>query len=169
MEDAIEKEKEELGDWAYGIPSRKARLIKEYSSQVQGYDVNKVLTGHVLERITTDDAGAFGTAMLYFDWKVGRPEEAVKQKNIVFRRFDWEIDQAETPEVIKKFITGVKDRLTAIEFSSAEKVGKAREIWEEGVLKKVNGFISQDEHGLGSALAQFRGFEEEARKRKLNF
>lgn len=84
MEDIVEKEKEELGDWAYGIPSRKARLIREYSSQVQGYDVNKVLTGHVLDRIVADDAGAFGTAMLYFDWKVGRPEEAVKQRILFF-------------------------------------------------------------------------------------
>jgi hypothetical protein len=157
------------GEWPAAIPQRKHDFLAKYLDEISGFDREKVLAGHVVDRILGDDDGKFGTAMLFFDVVVGRPDEAEEHKGDIIGRIDWEINQGATPENIKKLLKEVKIKLEESPWGSLEDVQAARGQWKGGVYDRVLAMVEQNQDGLGDTYQEFRKFEDELRARKLPF
>src|SRR4030042_6517385 len=167
MSEAQEQPGHQL-EWGYEIPTLVAERIKQNAPIIGGLDVAKVLRGHVLQLILGDDSGVFGTAVLWFDAKIMKPEEAIAHKEIFMNRVRWELEQDETPQRIKAMLIPYQKKLTETNWETEAKVRESRAVWEETVHSKVAGMVKANEDGSKDARDEYERYEDEVRKRKLN-
>ena len=172
MEDSTEQTEQTREDdinlWAYKHPSERVALIKERAKSMPNFNLSQLLTGHILELIKDDDIQVFGTALLFFNPKHERLDYARTQYLVALRRFEWELEQPELPENIRKMILPVKKQISKIRFTSPENVKTARKIWEENVFIPVKALINTNQDGMGSAIEAYRIFSTEVRRQNMS-
>jgi hypothetical protein len=153
-------------DWGYENPQLVTEQIKQGLTEVPGFDEDTVLKGHVFERILNDDVGEFGTASLWFQARIMKPGKAREHKDVFLNRLRWELDQPQTPKVIKDAIEEVKDQIAQTEWINQENVNAARAIWDKAVRLRAKAMVEADEEGAGQALEHYYKYMDAASKRR---
>ncbi|MFZ5932760.1 MAG: hypothetical protein ACOYT7_01655 [Patescibacteria group bacterium] len=151
-----------LSDFAVGIPTLLSAHIKEHAAKFPNHDQERVLLGHILFRIIGDDENFFNAAMIKFDRKVNRPNEADKSRTELIRRIGWELEQPQTPEQIKTLLTKAVAKLRDRAWTSEHATKEARKVWEDETRSSVKQLVD------GSAewkktIDEYFGFIHEAR------
>lgn len=167
--DQKDQAQKEIENWGYDIPERRHQLLREHLGRIEGYDLQEVLIGHIIERIIGDDEGAFGIGLICFDPMINKPQEAPREKDKLFKRIDWEMEQQELPGEISRLLSETRKNLEPIAWDSKRSVIQAQAVWAKGVGNKVDKMVEDNLDGIGDAHQAYRAFIEELQRRKLEY
>jgi len=158
---------EMVNDWPEGIPTRMSHLIRQNCPQIPGINVDKVLEGHVINRIINEDAAIFNGAMLYHDKKFKYPTKAPEYLGQLKRRIGWEMKEEATPAEIRSLLEQFAQKIETASWETSEGITGSRDLWQEEVFEKVKAMTYDPAKGYEAALKELKRYEDEARARKL--
>lgn len=125
-----------------------ASVIRTYIEWIRlvgpqlGIDVSKYILGEVLSNIVGDDANAFGA--FHWEEKHFDPRISSKSRACLLERISCEIDTPETPEVIRRKLIEVEERICLLDWSRKDEFIMAKKIWGQEVRNWVENELGKN-------------------------